>query len=182
MKPRSNLKISSLVSIFLISLQKYGDILHSFLFGIPVLKRAQITANLYLGSQYSEIGIKKLKALGITAIVNMRMHSVYEEAIYEHMKYLHLPTVDNTTPPQDVLIEGSNFIDKEIKAGGKVYIHCRQGLGRGPTMTIAYLIKIGITFDDAYALVKRIRPFIKPTQGQIDGLKAFQNHYNLLAI
>ena len=35
-------------------------------------KRTLITVNLFLGSQYSLVGLQKLKALGVTAIVNMR--------------------------------------------------------------------------------------------------------------
>ncbi|MFN0048223.1 MAG: dual specificity protein phosphatase family protein [Cytophagales bacterium] len=144
-----------------------------------IIRRSQITANLFLGSQYNLIGLQKLKALGITAIINMRIHSVYSEAQHEGIKYLHLPTFDNTPPEQEDLIKGAEFADKEIKNGGKVYIHCRQGLGRGPTMTIAYLLKIGTTFDDAFKLVKKVRPFIDPRPAQITGLRELENYYKI---
>jgi protein-tyrosine phosphatase len=164
-------------SIFLLArlfVEKMADILHRHLYGLPILKHSQITANLFLGSQYNLIGLEKLKTLGVTAIVNMRMHSVYSEAQYVGFKYLHLPTPDNTPPTLDDLRKGANFMDQEIKAGGKVYVHCRQGLGRGPTMAIAYLIKAGATFADAYALVKRVRPFIRPRPGQVHRLHEFE--------
>ncbi len=160
-----------MVGLFVV---KIADIIHRYLFGLPVLKNSQITANLFLGSQYNLVGLEKLKALGITAIVNMRMHSVYSEAQYIGFKYLHLPTPDNTPPSLEDLQKGADFIGQEIKAGGKVYVHCRQGLGRGPTMAIAYLIKAGATFEDAYALVKRVRPFIRPRQGQVQRLREFE--------
>lgn len=144
---------------------------------MPTLKRSQITADLFLGSQYSLIGLRKMKALGITAIINMREHSIYSEAQYEGFNYLHLPTVDNTPPELEVLIKGADFADAEIKKGGKVYIHCRQGLGRGPTMTIAYLLKTGLIYTDAFALVRKVRTFINPRPSQINRLKELEEYY-----
>lgn len=171
-------KIKSLVTLVIIFWQKIWDNVYRFFNGIPTLKRSQITANLFLGSQYSLVGLQKLKDIGITAIVNMRMHPVFAESQYEGFHYLHLPTVDNTPPPLDVLIKGAEFVSKEIAAGGKVYIHCRQGLGRGPTMTIAYLISTGLTFADAFKLVQKVRTFINPRPGQIERLKELEQYYH----
>ncbi|MBA3551153.1 dual specificity protein phosphatase family protein, partial [Patescibacteria group bacterium] len=58
--------------------------------------------------------------------------------------------------------------------GGKVYIHCRFGEGRGPTMAIAYLISTGLTLEHAIELVKKVRIFIRPTVVQIEQLKKFE--------
>jgi len=153
------------------------DNIHRVITGLPRLTRSQITAHLFLGSQYNLVGLQKLKALGITAIVNMRTHNTYSEAVYEGIKYLHLPTVDNTPPPIDILTKGADFIDEEIKNGGIVYVHCRQGLGRGPTMAIAYLIKKGMTYEGAYNTIRRVRIFINPRPGQIKRLKELETYY-----
>lgn len=144
---------------------------------MPRLKRCQITADLFLGSQYNRVGLKKMKALGITAIINMRMHSVYTESQYEGFHYLHLPTPDNTPPPLEVLIKGADFADAEIKSKGKVYVHCRQGLGRGPTMAVAYLLKTGLTVDDAITLIKKTRTFINPRRSQLARLRELEAYY-----
>jgi len=153
------------------------DNIYRLIAGVPRLSRSRVTAHLFLGSQYNLIGLKKLKDLGVTAIVNMRMHNTYDDAIHEGIKYLHLPTVDNTPPPLEVLIKGADFIDKEIKNSGIVYVHCRQGLGRGPTMAMAYLIKTGMTYNEAYALVRKVRVFINPRPGQIQKLKELEAYY-----
>ena len=123
-------RINSIIRVVSIFLDVLLDDLHRFFYGIPNLKKCQITGSLFLGSQYTKAGLKKLKALGITAIVNMRTHNVY--------------------------------------------VHCRQGLGRGPTMALAYLMKSGLTFRDAFALVKRVRNFINPKPEQITRLKEFE--------
>lgn len=171
-------KIKSLLTIIIIFWQMTWDNIYRLFNGIPTLKRSQITANLFLGSQYSLIGLQKLKALGVTGIVNMRIHAAFEESQYEGFQYLHLPTVDNTPPPLATLLKGVAFVTDEIKNGGKVYIHCRQGLGRGPTMAIAYLISTGLTFEDAFGLVKKVRTFINPRRGQIARLKELEQYYN----
>jgi dual specificity MAP kinase phosphatase len=160
----------------------WSDNIYRVTFGMPRLKRCEITKDLYLGSQYNLVGLRKMKALGITAIINMRMHSVYSEAQYEGFHYLHLPTPDNTPPDLEVLKQGADFADREIKAGGRVYVHCRQGLGRGPTMATAYLIKTGLTLEDALALIRKVRPFINPRPGQLARLKELEAFYQAKAV
>jgi protein-tyrosine phosphatase len=56
-------------------------------------------------------------------------------------------------------------------------VHCRQGLGRGPTMAMAYLIKTGLTFEEAYATIKKVRVFINPRPGQVARLKELDAYY-----
>lgn len=170
-------KIKSIWLIVVIFFQKITDQTYRIVRGIPTLRHSQITANLFLGGQYNLAGLKKLHKMGITAIVNMRIHSIYEAARYEGFKYLHLPTIDNTPPLLDDLIKGAEFAHKEIKNGGKVYIHCRQGLGRGPTMAIAYLLKLGETYEDAFATVKKVRTFINPRPEQIKRLKELEVYF-----
>lgn len=171
-------QLKSYWTILQIAIIKTIDNLHRILFGMPQLNRCQITANLFLGSQYNLVGLQKLKALGVTVIVNMRIHSIYEDEHYQGFKYLHLPTYDNTPPKLDDLIKGAEFVNTEIKNGGKAYIHCREGLGRGPTMTIAYLMRIGTTYNDAVDLIKKVRPFINPRPLQIEGLKELEIYYH----
>jgi len=170
--------IKSIFTLIVIFWQKIWDNIYRFFNGVPTLKHSQITANLFLGSQYSLVGLQKLKALGVTGIVNMRENPVFSESQYEGFHYLHLPTVDNTPPPIEILIKGVEFVTHEIENGGKVYVHCRQGLGRGPTMALAYLISTGLTFDDAFALVKEVRTFINPRDSQIARLKELEQYYS----
>jgi len=170
-------KLKSIIKGTGLVLDYMYDNAHRIITGLPRLNRSQITAHLFLGSQYNLLGLKKLKALGVTAIVNMRTHNDYSDAEHEGIKYLHLPTVDNTPPPLDVLLKGADFIDNEIKNNGIVYVHCRQGLGRGPTMAMAYLIKTGLTFEDAYAMIKKVRVFINPRPGQVARLKELKIYY-----
>ena len=171
-------KIKSVVTGVALILDYMYDNAHRIIMGVPRLSRSQITAHLFLGSQYNLIGLEKLKALGVTAIVNMRTTNSYDDAVHEGIKYLHLPTPDNTAPPLETLIQGATFIDDEIKKGGVGYVHCRQGLGRGPTMAMAYLIKLGLTYEDAYARIRAVRKFINPQASQVKRLKELEEFYS----
>jgi len=170
-------RLKSFWIIAVIFVQKIVDQTHRMLVGMPTLKRSQITANLFLGGQYNLRGLTRLREIGITGIINMRMHSIYTEAQYQGFHYLHLPTLDNTAPGFDDLVKGADFAHNEIKKNGKVYIHCRQGLGRGPSMAIAYLLKMGATYEDAFRAVKKVRTFINPTNVQIVRLKELEEYY-----
>lgn len=174
-------KLHSFWLIVVIFFQKVVDQTYRLTMGVPTLKRSQVTANLFLGGQYNLRGLRKLKEMGITGIINMRIHSIYKEAQYEGFNYLHLPTPDNTAPNINDLIKGADFAHNEIKNNGKVYIHCRQGLGRGPSMAIAYLLKMGATYDDAVATVKKVRTFINPRPVQVKRLKELEAYYKKAA-
>lgn len=142
--------------------------------GMSSVKRSMLTKNLFLGGQYTVRSIGALKKLGITAIVNMRIReSITADALRE-FNVLHLPTPDLHAPSIAQLEEGAKFIEQEIKNGGSVYIHCHWGEGRGPSMAIAYLIYTGMTYKDAFAFVKKVRTFIRPTQEQIERLQEFE--------
>ncbi|HET6255418.1 MAG TPA: dual specificity protein phosphatase [Puia sp.] len=171
-------RLKSIWLTIVIFAQKIWDQAYRGIVGIPTLKRSQITANLFLGGQYNLRGLRLLKAMGITAIINMRMHSLFAEANYHGLEYLHLPTPDNTAPALEDLIRGAEFARKVIDGGGKIYIHCRQGLGRGPTMAIAYLLRTGQTYADALATVRRVRTFVRPRPVQMARLKELEAYFD----
>ncbi len=161
-----------MIKKFQIEIIRYLDQLSRQLTGMPRLKHSEITDKLYLGGQYKLTSFETLKKVGITAIVNMRTKSVHQLPL-ENFNYLHLPTPDHHAPTQEQLKQGVEFIDLQIKGGGKVYIHCRFGEGRGPTMAIAYLISTGLSLDEAIDSVIKVRPFIRPTAVQMQALKTF---------
>lgn len=161
--------------------QRFIDVTWRSITGRPILRYSQITPNLYLGGQYSLQALINFKKIGITAVVNMRETMIHKPDQFPWLKVLNLPTVDWTAPTIENLQKGCIFIKDVVDKGGKVYIHCHQGLGRGPSMVIAYLIYTGMTFDDAITEVKKVRPFIVPTSGQITRLKEFEKkvHHGL---
>lgn len=147
--------------------------LYLWIVGRPVLRYCRITPELYVGGQMNARGWRWLAARGLTADVNMR--SEFDDATYDLGPdgYLWLPTDDDHAPTPDQLRQGVAFIQQAIEGGGRVYVHCAGGVGRAPTMAAAYLVSTGSTPDQAWALIRQSRPFVKPTPVQMAALEQF---------
>ncbi|MBN1486832.1 MAG: dual specificity protein phosphatase family protein [Anaerolineae bacterium] len=128
---------------------------------------SRIQPYLYVGGQQYRHGLEKMRAEGITAVVNMRSESDDAQRGVALDHNLWLPTVDNTDPTLDDLKRGAAFIAEHIAAGRGVYIHCASGIGRAPTMAAAYLISTGLESQAAWDIIREHRPFIRPTPPQV---------------
>jgi len=71
---------------------------------------------------------------------------------------MHLSMRDHTTPSIAEIDEVVDFMDAQIRAGNKVYIHCKAGKGRSSTILVCYLMKHkGYRKEDAVALINKKR-------------------------
>ncbi len=144
------------------------DDFHRRTYGVSRRKLSEITPQLHVGGQHRRKGYDRLLKRGITAIVNMReeKYSDVKKGIAGE-RHLHLPTIDHTPPSIEDLMRGVAFITQEIEEfGGKVYIHCRAGCGRAPSMAAAYLISTGMSRKEALKFIKKSRPFISLNKNQ----------------
>lgn len=167
-------KIRSLFLVLTIHFQRIVDHIWRRIVGLPQLKRSEITHELFLGGQYGMRAVSTMKKLGITGIINMRTSGLHDKELKDTFRIQNLPTPDLQAPSIKDLMKGVIFINKELERKGKVYIHCRHGEGRGPTMAIAYLMNNGMKYEDALTSVKTVRTFIKLTSVQIKRLKEFE--------
>lgn len=156
----------------------YDQIMRN-LSGAPVVHLSRITPHLYVGGQHRANGWKRMQAMGITAIVNLR-EANYDDHVQGIVpeRYLHLPTMDNTPPSLEDLHAGAAFITDEIARGGRIYVHCASGVGRAPTLAAAYLISTGLTPQEALKTIKKARPFIAPRSSQKKQLELFAAEYH----
>ena len=97
----------------------------------------------------------------------------------KRLNHWGLQPSDRQAPSMEHLEQGVKFIQASIENGGKVYIHCKAGEGRGPTMAAAYLIHSGLNWNDALETIRKARPFIRPTTLQINQLKKYEARTNL---
>ncbi|TFK38876.1 protein-tyrosine phosphatase-like protein [Crucibulum laeve] len=68
-----------------------------------------------------------------------------------------------------------NYIDRALRSGRSVLVHCQQGVSRSPAVVIAYLIRNhGMSFDSAFALCKHKRACVKPNSGFIRALQEWE--------
>jgi predicted protein tyrosine phosphatase len=141
--------------------------------GAPIRRVSEITPGVHVGGQHRERGWARLRARGITAVVNMRSEFDETASGLASERHLYLPTVDDTAPRMEDLRAGVAFITEEIEGGGSVYIHCASGVGRAPTMAAAYLVSRGLTPAEAWAKIRAARPFVRPQPSQIAQVEAF---------
>jgi len=134
----------------------------------------QITDQIFVGTNFCcQVHFdKELIEKGIYADISLEGERV--DAPFGVEYFLWLPVPDATAPTQDQLFQGSNAIKSLIDAGKKVYIHCMNGHGRGPTMTAAYLISSGSTTDDAINLLHKKRKGSHILNGQREALRTFE--------
>lgn len=132
----------------------------SFVTGLPLLRHSQITPMLYVGPQLNQAGAKRVQDLGIQASVNMRIEHDDAEFGEDLPYYLHIPVIDDDALSFAQIQDGVQFIAKQIAHQRPVYIHCKGGIGRAPTMAAFYLISTGMTLEESVTLIEATRPYI----------------------
>jgi len=148
--------------------------------GIPFVRYSRITPEIYVGPQISLVGKKQLKAWGIASSINMR--DEFDDAAHDLglKHYCYLPTDDGQAPTIQQLEQGIAFIQQMLGQNEKVYIHCRSGVGRAPTMAAAYFMRQGYTMNDAVRLIGQARPFINITLAQLEVLRQLEQRRRLI--
>jgi diacylglycerol kinase family enzyme len=150
--------------------------IRSVVFGRPNLRYSHVAPGLYLGGRYSARSYKLFKSWGITGIVSMRRGA--SPPAPSDIELLHLPTPDWHPPALESLRSGVEFVNKHISQGGSVYVHCKLGEGRGPTMASAYLISKGLSVDESISVLTKYRPVVRPNASQRKRLAEWQEEYN----
>ena len=77
--------------------------------------------------------------------------------------------------------ETKDFIDRCFAAGGKVLVHCNDGMSRSASLVIAYLMqKYGLDFKAALSHVQSRRFCVQPNDGFEQQLREFEPIYRAL--
>lgn len=151
--------------------KKYGFVVDTK----PDMIPACILENqLYLGSQdavdqdvLNKFEITHILSVGIETPDFMNTRGV--QTIF--IRCLDLPETDL----KDVLEKSFEFIENSLKIGGRVLVHCNQGVSRSSSVVIGYLMKkLRYNFSEAYGLVKSKRECIQPNAGFMKQLKEWR--------
>jgi len=79
-------------------------------------------------------------------------------------------------PTQKQLLIGAKAIKEFVDNKIKVYVHCKRGHGRSPSLVAAYFILIGDNVNDAIKKIRSKRG-IHLNKEQIKALKKFEKDY-----
>ncbi|OGM04510.1 hypothetical protein A2715_01175 [Candidatus Woesebacteria bacterium RIFCSPHIGHO2_01_FULL_39_32] len=142
---------------------------------------SKITDKIYIGSDLCKGGFclihgEEFKKLGVSVELNLS-HEENELPPRDIETYLWLPVVDGYAPTQTQLDIGTSVMHEAVKNGKKVYVHCKNGHARSPSMVAAYLMRYeGYTLEDAVKLIKEKREEVHIEDTQIKALQKFSSH------
>lgn len=139
---------------------------------------SKITDQIYIGSDLCRgpvcpVHTVEFKKLGICGEINLEVENP-EMPPKSIDVYLWLPVVDKEAPSQDQLMIGTAALKQMIDLGNTVYVHCRNGHGRSPTLVAAYLIRYQkMSVDEAIESVAKKRPEVHLEDRQKMALQEF---------
>lgn len=146
------------------------DIDHS---QIKELEYNDITDGIYIGTNqccrthFDE----KLKREGITADISLEEDRL--DAPFGVEFYVWIPIKNHAAPSKDQLEFGVSVIEKLVAMSKKIYVHCKNGHGRAPTLVAAYLVKKGRSPAEAEIFIKSKRPTMHLEDTQRQALEDF---------
>ncbi len=124
----------------------------------------EIDENIVIGALPFASDVEKLAALGISGVVNTCQEYAGPVAEYDRfeIQQLRVPTIDFTHPTLESIQRSVQFIADQVDAGGKVYVHCKAGRARSATVVVCWLIRQGMTREEAQKLLLEKRPHANP--------------------
>jgi len=116
---------------------------------------------------------EKLKKEGITADISLEEDRL--DAPFGVDFYTWIPVVNHAAPHKDQLAFGVSVLEKLVAMQRKIYVHCKNGHGRAPTLVAAYLIQKGKNPKEAEEFIKSHRPSIHLEDVQRAALEDFSS-------
>jgi hypothetical protein len=140
------------------------------------LNYSQVTEQLAVGGAFRRGQIKRLKQRGVTAVVDCRLEASDDATALGQagIEFLHLPTLDRHGFTYSQMESGVNWVLEHVAGGGRAFLHCEHGVGRGPLMTCAVLVAQGHSGPEALRLVRAARWQALPNDRQLAALLDFE--------
>jgi Dual specificity phosphatase, catalytic domain len=127
---------------------------------------SKVADHIYLGGDRVARNREVLRQNGITHILNCVGFVCPEyfksDFVYRTLWLQDSPSEDITSILYDVF----DYFENVREQGGRVFVHCCQGVSRSTSLVIAYLMwRKGQSFDDAFENVKAARGIANPNMG-----------------
>jgi len=143
---------------------------------------SRVSEYIYVGSDFCtgrecKLHSQEFEKMGVCVEINLAAEK--KETPPDNIDiYSWIPVTDGYSPTQDQFLMGTSLINEAVLNKNTVYVHCKNGHGRGPTMVAAYLIRYkGLSLDGAIAEVKSKRPEIHIEKSQMSGLMEFKDKW-----
>lgn len=134
-----------------------------------------IAPGVLLGAVPTRRELARLRGMGIESIVNLcdEFGGHTRELAAQRLTQLHLPTIDYSAPSVADLQRGVAFIHEELASGRKVYLHCKAGRKRAPTLALCWLISTGMTPEQAQRTLSAARRQVSRRLGRAPSVRAY---------
>lgn len=133
----------------------------------PVMEFSQIDSQVFIGTNACCADHFKIGLLDKGVTCDISLEGEMLDQPFGVDCFVWLPTADHTAPSMHNTTVGVAALDEMLKQGRKVYIHCKNGHGRGPTFYAAYLVlKRGMDWASAWEAIRASRPeaHLEPVQ------------------
>lgn len=144
---------------------------------------SQITENIFIGSDLCKglscpVHGPEFEKLGI--LVELNLSAEKKEIPPDGIDiYAWIPVGDDRAPTPEQLDIGTAIINEAAMHGKRIYVHCKNGHGRSPTMVAAYFIRYqGKTVDEAVAMILNKRNEVHLEFEQREALGKFLEKYS----
>jgi protein-tyrosine phosphatase len=143
------------------------------------LNYSDVNQQLAVGGSFRRRQIKLLVERGITAVVDGRKEARDDAAALAAagIEFLHIPTPDRYGFTYEQLHEGVDWVIEHVANGGRAFLHCEHGVGRGPLLACAVLVGQGHSAAEALRMVRSARWQALPNDRQLVALLAFEDQW-----
>jgi uncharacterized protein (TIRG00374 family) len=137
---------------------------------------SDITPQLAVGGAFRSNQIGHLLARGVTMVVDCREEARDDGAALARagLDFLHLPAADRHSFSYEQLSAGVHWVLDRLARGGRAFLHCEHGVGRGPLVAAAVLVAQGHTSPEALRIIRAGRWQALPNDRQLCALQAFE--------
>jgi len=143
------------------------------------LNYSDVTPRLAVGGAFRTRQIKDLSLRGVTAVVDCRLEGQDDAQALAAagILFLHVPTLDRHGFTYAQLQAGVEWVLDHISNGGRAFMHCEHGVGRGPLMACAVLVGQGYGAPEALRIVRAGRWQALPNDRQLAVLLDFEQQW-----
>lgn len=120
-----------------------------------------VDEQLIVGAYPRPADLAALHAGGVTDVINLceELPPQVERLRAHGMRSHHLPLLDRRAPPVETVQAALEIIEAAASSGGRTYVHCRAGKGRGPTVALCHLMRrYDLSPEAAASQIIAIRP------------------------
>jgi atypical dual specificity phosphatase len=135
----------------------------------------EVIPGLRMGAAPTRRAARKLAHAGVTHAIDLRgQEDAAAVTIWPQDVFTHSYPLEEYKAPDIVeLQQVSSDIASLIAQGEVVYVHCRAGIQRAPTVACAVLMQMGWSLADAYRVVRSCRAVTAMSEDQLGVLRQF---------